>query len=80
LILAISKANFGWDGNELIRHVGLVLAVVASLFMSKNILDSVPAGSRKNSAKAVAALIAMPLTIHLLGIAIVNNTPGIGSL
>lgn len=79
LCLAIFKANFGWDGNDLVWRVGVALAALIAVLVSKMILDSSPQGTKKNYAKACAALIALPLTVHVLGIAIINNIPGLGA-
>jgi hypothetical protein len=79
LYLALSNVNFGWDGNELLWRVGVATACFFACLMCKRILDSTPQGAKKKYGKALAALIALPLMIHVLGITIINSAPGIGS-
>jgi hypothetical protein len=79
LCLAITKVNFGWDGNDLVWRAGVCVATCIAILVSKKILDFSPLGAKKNYAKACTALIALPLTVHVLGISIINNIPGLGS-
>lgn len=79
LYLVVSKANFGWDANDLVWRVGVATAVVFASLMSRRILSSNSRGAKKNYGRALAAFIALPLMIHLLGITIINAAPGIGA-
>lgn len=79
LFLAVTKANFGWDGNDLVWRVGVAVSFLPASFLCKRILDSTPCGAKKKYGKALAALIALPIVIHVLGITIINSAPGIGS-
>jgi hypothetical protein len=79
ICLLVTKANFGWDGNELLWRIGVTVAFLLSCLISKRILTSTPPGVKRPYAKAFAALVVLPLVIHLLGIAIINNAPGIGA-
>ncbi|MFA7338026.1 MAG: hypothetical protein WC028_14660 [Candidatus Obscuribacterales bacterium] len=79
LYLAVSKVNFGWDGNELLWRLGVALSIFFASLLGKRILDSTPQGAKKKYWKALAALIGLPLMIHLLGITIINSAPGIGA-
>lgn len=77
--LVVSKANFGWDANDLVWRAGVVTAFFFASLISRRILSSTTRGEKKKHQTALFAFIALPLIIHLLGITIVNGAPGIGA-